>query len=444
MRRLTPQKLLNYCLIMVFLCLVLPLYAVKGITDSMDHAQGTGTVGGIDFKAYYIAADMLRQGKDFYDVEQQSREVLARGLPLNESFYIYPPLLAILFVPLTILPMNTAAQVWFFLNVTLYGASLLVLCKAVDLGRRSRNLPLLWTLAFLFPPALYTIYKGQVNILLLLLLALTCWLYTKGSQRLAGAALGVAIMVKIVPILLLPYFAWRRQYTLCLATVVTISLIGVLGLMVVGIDPHLTYISSVLPSLAQPRPNPSNQSLGGFFSLLFIENAYTDNLVSNLALWKTLTASFTVGAILGVVMLCSRQQVRPQREKLELGLLITTMPLVANIAWVDMLVILVLPYAILFAHISERRSDSAQLLDRVGINLAPRWKKAVLASTVASAVLVSSPRFLDTITGLGGLQSTFLRNPLLISLPFYGLLILWLTYALIMIREGASNEANHA
>jgi hypothetical protein len=340
--------------------------------------------------------------------------------------------------------MNTAAQVWFFLNVVLYGVSLLVLWEAVGLGRLSRNLPLLWTLAFLFPPALYTIYKGQVNILLLLLLAMTYWLHTTGSQRLAGVALGVATMVKVIPVILLPYFAWRKQYTLCLATIVTIVLIGILGLVVAGVDPHLTYVSSVLPSLAEPRPNPSNQSLGGFFSLLFTENDYTDYCVNNLTLWKILTVSFTLGAILGVVTLCSRQQVRPRKEELEMGLLITTMPLVTNIAWVDMLVILVLPYAILFAHISECRSESPRLSDRECSYLSPRWKRAVLASTVASALLVSSPRFLDTIGGLGGLQTTLLRSPLLVSLPFYGLLILWMTYALIMIREGALLRANHA
>ena len=85
MRGMTPRKLLTVSLIVIFVVLVLPLYAIRGLNDSLDHARGTGTVGGIDFKAYYIAADMLRRGKDFYDWHLQTEDVLARGLSLVSS-----------------------------------------------------------------------------------------------------------------------------------------------------------------------------------------------------------------------------------------------------------------------------------------------------------------------------------------------------------------------
>jgi hypothetical protein len=410
MRRLTPQKLLNLCLIVVFLCLVLPLYAVKGLGDSMDHAEGTGAVGGIDFKAYYIAADMLRQGRDFYDVELQSQEVLARGLPLNESFYIYPPLLAILFVPLTTLPMHTAAQVWFFLNVVLYGVSLLVIWEALGLSRLSKNLPLLWTLAFLFPPALYTIYKGQVNILILLLLAMTYWLYSTGSQRSAGVALAVAAMVKVVPVLLWPYFAWRRQYTLCLATIATIGVIGILGLMLVGVGPHQTYISSVLPSLTEPRPNPSNQSLGGFLSLLLIDNPYSDNLAHDETMWKG--AVLASSALLVVVVMLTLWRCRGSATSadLEFSLIVATLPLLANIAWVDLLVLLIFPYAVLCKRALQG-------------SMSRRW----MLLTIVSALCISFPRLQDVFTNLVARYDSLLRNPFAMGIPFYGVILLCIT-----------------
>lgn len=431
MKRFTPQKLLNVSLVVVFVALVFPLYVAKGLNDSLDHARGTGTVGGIDFKAYYIAADMLRTGKDFYDVEQQKQEVEARGLPPNESFYIYPPLLAILFLPLTTLPIHTAAQVWFFLNLILYVVSLVVLWRTLDLGRLSRHLGLLCTLAFLFPPALFTLYKGQVNILVLLLLALTLLCYKSERPILAGLFLGLGAMVKLMPLLLLLYFMWRRKTAVAAAALATVLLIGIAGLILIGIHPHLTYLTEVMPSLTQPHPNPSNQSIGGFFSLLFTGNDYTDYYVNNLALWKMLTVSFSLAAIACVTALCSRDQARPPREDLEIGLVVTTMPLVASIAWVDTLVILVLPYAALLALLAGCS------------HLSRRSRRAVRAGIVASVLLVSSPRFVDVIGGLGGSQSALLRNPLLVSLPFYGLLILWMTYVLIMIGEGAPPRASH-
>ncbi len=436
MKRLSPQKLLNISLILVFVVLVLPLYINKGINDSLDHARGTGTVGGIDFKAYYIAADMLQGGKDLYDVELQTQEVLARGLPLNESFYIYPPLLAITFLPLIALSMHTAAQFWFFTNLMLYGVSLFLIAQALELGRLIRMLPLLWILAFLFPPALFTLYKGQVNIVVLLLLAMTYWLYRKGLQTRAGLALGIAVMIKIIPAFLLLYFMWKRKYLLSLAAIGAIVVISILGLMFVGLTPHKTYFTEVLPSLAQPRPNPANQSLGGFFSLLFIENVYTDYFLHSPALWKALTCALSLALIAAMAAICSRQRWEEQRLELEISLVIAAMPLIANIAWVDMFVLLVFPYAALFKYLLTARAEPQ--------SRTPRFSKALLGCASASVFLVSSSRFLDLFASVTRWQSPLMRNPFFLSLPFYGTAILWLTLAMILVRPRKQSLSNHA
>ena len=432
MKRLSPSRLLNISMILIFLLLVLPLYVNRGVSDSLDHARDTGTVGGIDFKAYYIAADLMRRGQDFYDVELQTQEVLAQGLPLNQSFYIYPPLLAIAFVPLTALSMQTAAQLWFFVNLTLYGLSLAVISRALRLDRLTRMLPLLWVLAFLFPPALFTMYKGQVNILLLLLLALTYWLYRKGRERMAGVALGLAVMIKIVPLLLLLYFLWKRRYVLSLAAICTIIAIGALGLVIVGPGPHQTYIGEVIPLLAEPRPNPANQSLGGFLSLLLVENAYTDHVVHSPGLWKALTWIFSLAFVLAAGAITRPSRTEGLRMELEVALVIATMPLVANIAWVDMFVLLLFPYAVLLNYLLIWRDS--ELTGRLGAHpdRRPRLRRALLACVCASVVFVGSPRFLDLLAGFAGWQSWLTRNALFLSLPFFGLLILWMSLALIL------------
>jgi len=415
MRSMTPRKLLTVSLIVIFVVLVLPLYAIRGLNDSLDHARGTGTVGGIDFKAYYIAADMLRSGKDFYDVRQQAEEVQARGLPLNESYYIYPPLLAIIFVPLTALPMQQAAQVWFFLNMALYGLCLVIISRALNLGRHSGILPLLWILAFLFPPALFTLYKGQVNIVILLLLAVTYWLCARDRQVLAGLALGVATMIKIIPVLLIPYAFWRRRYALGLTAVGTISIVAILGLVIVGAGPHRTYLASVLPSLAQPRPNPANQSLGGFLSLLLVENPYADPLAHNPALWRVLTLLASALLVSGVILVLWHGRARASRTDLEFALIVVTLPLVTTIGWVDLFVLLILPYATLLKHALQGQ-------------MRMRW----MVSSVISAVCVSFPRLQDLFTNLVARHESLLSNPVSMGLPFFGLILLWVATAAVL------------
>lgn len=408
MCRMTPQKLLTLSLTIVFVVLVIPLYAIRGLNESLDHARGTGTVGGIDFKAYYIAADMLRSGKDFYDVGQQAEEVQARGLPLNESYYIYPPLLAILFVPLTALPIQQAAQVWFFLNMALYGLSLFVIARALDLRSHGGILPLLWVLAFLFPPALFTLYKGQVNIVILFLVASTFWLCLRDRQALSGLALGVASMIKVIPIFLLPYLFWRRKYVLTLTATLTILCLALLGLLIVGSGPHRTYLSTVLPSLAQPRPNPANQSVGGFVSLLLIENPYTAYLTHNPPLWRAVTVSASVLLVAGVSYVFWRRRQRIPKTDLDFALVVATLPLIANIAWIDLFVLLVFPYAVLLKHALHRWMRT-------------HW----MVMSAISLVSVSFPRLQDLFTNLIDEQASWVRNPFAVGLPFLGLILLW-------------------
>jgi hypothetical protein len=434
MKRVSPQRVLNISLIAVFVLLVLPLYVDKGFHASFDHANGSGTVGGIDFKAYYIAAHMLRTGRDFYDVELQTEEVLARGLPLNESFYIYPPLLAMVFLPLTAVSIQTAAQLWFFFNLVLFGVALALIYHSLELGRFTRTLPLLWIVAFLFPPTLFNLHKGQVNIVVLLLLALTYWLYRRELDAAAGVALGLAVMVKVIPVILLLYFVWKGRSLLILASVATIIVIGVLGLWIVGVGPHATYLVDVIPSLAEPRPNPSNQSLGGFFSLLFTENEYAGHLVDSPTLWKTLTVAFSLAAVVGIAALSSRQPVTVLRTEMEIGLVIATMPLVANIAWVDMFVLLIFPYAVLFKWFLISRQERRFVSQGDHSSTESALSTLVVAGGIASMLLVSSPRVLDLFARLTGWQGRLLRNPLFFSLPFYGLVILWLTLALLLTQ----------
>jgi hypothetical protein len=423
MKRLTPAKLLNICMVVVFVLLVLPLYVAKGLNDSMDHARGTGTVGGIDFKAYYIAADLLRQGRDFYSIEEQLSEVEHLELPTNESFYIYPPLLAMLFVPLTALPLARAAQIWFFGNLLLYGLSLILVSRSLDLGSRTKVPALLWVLAFLYPPALFTLYKGQANIVILFLLALVYFLLLRGLAARAGVALGLGSMIKIVPVLLLPYYLWKRQYLLVFATLLTLFILVVTTVVVVGTGPVRTFVSWVLPTLAAPRPNPANQSLGGFFSLLLLGNPYTWNLVDSPSLWKALTGATSAVVLGGAAFLLWRHQRCASTSDLEYALIVASFPLLSNIAWVDMFVLLVIPYAVLCRHALDYR-------------LGPTW----IALIAVSATLISFPRLQDLLSTLPLSWSPLIHNPFVIGLPLYGAIILWIVVAAALWRKPGQED----
>lgn len=400
----TPSRLLNISILIVIAFLVLPLYVDLGLRASLDHVEGRGTVGGIDFKAYYLAAHLLQRGENLYDIKAQEEAMISFGLPINDSLYIYPPLLAILFLPLTALSLGQAAQVWFLFNLALYGLTLAILVKSTGLDILKEKIAPLILLAFLFAPVLFTLYKGQINIVILFLLALTYWFYQRGNLAWVGVSLACATMIKVVPGLLILYFLWKREYTLASATTIAIGLMVVIGLLVAGLPPHLTFLHSVLPALARPRPNPSNLSLAGFFSLLLVENPFTPSLIDSPSLWRSLALLASSLLLTLTFLVCARHA---PRAGLEISLFVAAMPLIAQIGWVDFYVLLLLPYVVLVKHLLERRS-------RVQASLA-----------VLSFILLNSPRLLDLWTNFAYGSEALLSNVLVLGTPLYGALTVW-------------------
>jgi len=408
-RACTPWRLLNISIFVIIALLILPLYIDLGLRASLDHIEGRGTVGGIDFKAYYLAAHLLKKGEDFYDVKAQEEAMISFGLPLNDSLYIYPPLLAILFLPLTALSLGQAAQVWFLFNLALYWLTLAILVKSTDLDTLKEKIAPLILLAFLFVPVLFTLHKGQVNIAILFLLALICWFYKRGNLAWVGVSLACATMIKVVPGLLILYFLWKREYVVVWAAIGTIAIIGILGLIIAGPSVHHTFFSA-LPALGAPRPNPNNQSLGGYLSLFLIPNPFTGYILNNPLLWKLLTTSFSFLLLLLTLILCPRAE----REKwdLEVSLVVATIPLVSQIGWVDLYTLFILPYTVLARYLLQRKGR------RIDVALA-----------ASSFLFLNSPRLLDLWTNYVARYDWLLGNPFFLGLPFYGAIAVWLVLA---------------
>lgn len=74
--------------------------------------------GGADFTAYYTAARLIAHGKSPYDATARVLEAQSLGLREDRP-YIYLPPLAIMIIPLALLPPEPATLMWFWMNVAL-------------------------------------------------------------------------------------------------------------------------------------------------------------------------------------------------------------------------------------------------------------------------------------------------------------------------------------
>ncbi len=194
-----------------------------------------------DFLAFYEAARDMVHGGDLY-VERHRN-------------YIYPPLVALLYMPLTLLDdpatqHRTAGVLSLLASAAMSIASawLLALAACERLAARGRTLakvlaPVVMAIALVVvaDKVRSELRMWQTNALMLFLVAIGLrWLDKRPA--LAGAALGLAVNVKYLPIFFLPWLLVRRRFTAAAGMAAGILAGAFLPALWVGWSRNLEYL----------------------------------------------------------------------------------------------------------------------------------------------------------------------------------------------------------
>ena len=144
-----------------------------------------------DFKVYYLASKSLLQGTQVYGIH----------FGLDSGFYKYSPFVLLLFAPLTFLPYNIAATIYFFAIVCCVLWIFILLKHFIERYFLTQPAPhQAWTLSAIFIFILSLLHRelhlGNTNILLLLLLLLTIRHLLRSQYFLAGILFGLVILFK--------------------------------------------------------------------------------------------------------------------------------------------------------------------------------------------------------------------------------------------------------
>lgn len=202
----------------------------------------------IDFAPYYQASIRLLAGdRTIYQVWPgpiiRNVPAVVAGLP-----YQLPPAVALGFGPLTSLPYETAELVWMAFNFACAIGATVILC--LDNRTSKARIAGFVLLLMLFSPFQRAVYLGQVTCLLYLLLAGAYVSVRHNRDWTAGALIGAAALVKIFPITLLVYFAWRRRWRVVFGGVLFLALVTVAVTPFVGLSITYEYVFDFLPRLA--------------------------------------------------------------------------------------------------------------------------------------------------------------------------------------------------
>lgn len=184
-----------------------------------------------DYECFLLGGRALLAGEDIYDVRVNVED--------KKGWFPGLPWVAMLMVPFVLAGHTVSAFLWPLVNVAALGASSYWCLKVA----RGIDAPVPWPLVVV-PPLLVVraldsnFGNGQINALMLALSSLGLYLYLRKKDAAAGLALGAATMLKVMPGLLIVYFAWKREWrvvagalgaALFLALVVPMPVYGAAG-----------------------------------------------------------------------------------------------------------------------------------------------------------------------------------------------------------------------
>lgn len=218
-----------------------------------------------DLKIYIAAMKWWAGGHPLYDFTQPD--------PVQASLgFTYPPFAAVLLRPLASIPLGASiALMWV---ITAVGLGLTVYWLVAPIARR-RGWPtwypvaLAIALAALLEPIRQTVYFGQINLLLVLLILVDLLILAPSRSRWTGIGIGLATAIKLIPGIFIVYLLITKRWRAALVSAATATAATLLAAAVAPKDSWFFWTNALWDTDRVGRTDYSgNQSLNGLLSRL--------------------------------------------------------------------------------------------------------------------------------------------------------------------------------
>ncbi len=221
----------------------------------------------IDFQIYHRVATQVLHG----DYELYPR-VVYQGVRRGDSHeFLYAPVVAFLFVPFALMPLPVAAFLFACLKIPAYAYVVWVMTRRLGVERRFALIT--WTTLLVAGGYVIEEFRnGNVHAFVILLMVMAFDQAERGRVLASAAALGLAIVAKLTPLALLGYFAWRRRFALCAATLAVIAVLWAVPVPFVGFTMNTHLTEGFVRSAAAMADESDNFSLRGALLRTFTVN----------------------------------------------------------------------------------------------------------------------------------------------------------------------------
>jgi Glycosyltransferase family 87/WD40-like Beta Propeller Repeat len=321
-----------------------------------------------DFPNYYLTASLVREHSDtsrVYEWTWLQRQKDHRNIDQRVVGMVpITPFSTLIVSPLTALPALAAKHYWLIVNLGLLFATAFLLRTLTNLPWRRIGL----VAALSFPLRINFLF-GQYYVLLLFLLTLSCWLYIRQRQFLAGVAVGLAAGLKIFPIVYLLYFLRKKDLKAVAGGVLGALGSAAVSVVVFGWQLNRTYLQQVMPAVLRGEGlDPYNLQAASVASLLHRLFIFEPQLNPHPAwnapwLFAVLHPLFQMAVVAPALLLAAPNETSPQRVRLEWAALLLASLAISTSPSSYLFTLLILPACLLLESIQhESRIWTAILL----------------------------------------------------------------------------------
>ena len=198
----------------------------------------------LDYQAYYFAGRAIIEGEPFVGW------AITEGTFLSEKAYVYTPVTAPLFAVYGIFP---RWEIGYVLNVALlfvvfFQIGRLVIDFTERHGARLQRVDRLLILGFCVfsGHSILGMYRGNVDPIILLALAVGLLAMENGEQIKGGSLWAITAHFKLFPAFLGVWMIYRRAYRAIAAAIVTGLGLLVVGVALFGIDAHIEFVDFIV------------------------------------------------------------------------------------------------------------------------------------------------------------------------------------------------------
>lgn len=199
--------------------------------------------GSSDFKIFYQAANHFFETGKLYNIWYEMKAGAA-------GLYLYAPVSIYFFKIFTYLPYTLSLFIWLLCNLYFLYRVYILLSKYIEIDEKYK-----WVIVFSLLISLRFILcifeRGQMNLFILYLM-LSSIDQLKNKQHFRSALfLSIGILIKLMPIVLIPYFIYRKQFKPLIYTFLICAMMICIPALKVGWNNNITlnqeWLSTINP-----------------------------------------------------------------------------------------------------------------------------------------------------------------------------------------------------